>query len=700
MKKELLVNVVLILLVLGLGVVYLAEDPLYLSPAKSGVNSCEQAAEFIESNLDNERGFVSQREFRQGKRSLEACISRQDASIVLDKYLRNVASEELECLVELSADLDGNNAVDIFDLLFLLSNWNSDGPGADIAEPLDVVDIFDLIGLLNEWSREVCQCADGVDNDFDGFIDWPSDLGCDSALDDEELGGGVVGDFVLTASRVSGVAPLSVHFDSIEGKTWGEYSDMDYEWDFEGDGNSDFNGFLAAHVYEEEGEYTARLTVRDQQGAIIDNDFIDISVESADDFYSGQSTACVRQNSNGNFAGCPSGAKQVTAPTGAHIKNEIASNKRVLLRRGDSWDGFHLVSTSDKVNLQIGDFGSASDDKPELTGSADTFGFYESENVSIFNIKFVGAAGNSIFADMAASSENLLFSGLSVQDFGYGFLGPSGGSSLNTLIKDTEIDLIQEYAIFPEFSVNFALLNTNITRASIRANHAFRICNGEKGLLNNVRFENNFGTNLQIRATSAVATRDWLVSDSYFGPAPTGDEALKLQVCAGPINPIHKVHNVVFERNVIEGQLIQNQVGSNLLIRNNLILHGRGVTNSGSGGVRNVKIYNNVQYDDQPPSGSHFVNIGDEVIGVDVRNNIYSANVFLGNWGGNPEIDENNLRESEINFVNSGDPLNGGLALASGSNGIDSGSQVLARDFLRNLRPLGQGIDVGAYEVL
>ncbi len=45
----------------------------------------------------------------------------------------------------------GNGAVDVFDLLELLANWGANGPGADIAEPLDVVDVFDLLDLLSNW---------------------------------------------------------------------------------------------------------------------------------------------------------------------------------------------------------------------------------------------------------------------------------------------------------------------------------------------------------------------------------------------------------------------------------------------------------------------------------------------------------------------------------------------------------------------
>lgn len=50
------------------------------------------------------------------------------------------------------ADCAGDDdTVNVFDLIELLSNWGTSGPGADIAEPTNVVDVFDLIELLASW---------------------------------------------------------------------------------------------------------------------------------------------------------------------------------------------------------------------------------------------------------------------------------------------------------------------------------------------------------------------------------------------------------------------------------------------------------------------------------------------------------------------------------------------------------------------
>lgn len=61
---------------------------------------------------------------------------------------------ELPCpadIIDSGKDNLPDSTVDMFDLMELLMNWNSDGPGAEIAEPIDIVDVFDLVALLDSW---------------------------------------------------------------------------------------------------------------------------------------------------------------------------------------------------------------------------------------------------------------------------------------------------------------------------------------------------------------------------------------------------------------------------------------------------------------------------------------------------------------------------------------------------------------------
>ncbi len=64
------------------------------------------------------------------------------------------------CTADLTDDGTTNlpdGLVNVFDLLELLANWGTNGPGAAIAPPVGVVDIFDLLELLDSWG--VCDAS-------------------------------------------------------------------------------------------------------------------------------------------------------------------------------------------------------------------------------------------------------------------------------------------------------------------------------------------------------------------------------------------------------------------------------------------------------------------------------------------------------------------------------------------------------------
>lgn len=57
------------------------------------------------------------------------------------------------CPADITASDGGppDGQIDVFDLLELLANWNTNGRGANIAPPNDIVDVFDLLELLANW---------------------------------------------------------------------------------------------------------------------------------------------------------------------------------------------------------------------------------------------------------------------------------------------------------------------------------------------------------------------------------------------------------------------------------------------------------------------------------------------------------------------------------------------------------------------
>jgi hypothetical protein len=69
------------------------------------------------------------------------------------------------CLTDIanSSSACPDGVVNVFDLLTLLDNWDTGGPGADISADGNgsgLVDVFDLIALLQGWN-----CHIGIDPD-------------------------------------------------------------------------------------------------------------------------------------------------------------------------------------------------------------------------------------------------------------------------------------------------------------------------------------------------------------------------------------------------------------------------------------------------------------------------------------------------------------------------------------------------------
>jgi len=84
---------------------------------------------------------------------LRFTVSDLTPQSMVEAAIDNVRVELLACdPVGPESDLTGDGAVDVFDLLALLANWGTDGPGAGLAEPDDLVDVFDLLELLADWT--------------------------------------------------------------------------------------------------------------------------------------------------------------------------------------------------------------------------------------------------------------------------------------------------------------------------------------------------------------------------------------------------------------------------------------------------------------------------------------------------------------------------------------------------------------------
>ena len=190
----------------------------------------------------------------------------------------------------------------------------------------------------------------------------------------------------LRASRVSGVAPLSVFFDALNTTASGvarPYHDLEYHFEFGdpeagdwGDSNGDaflsrfskneyLGGPMAAHVYEEAGNYTATITVRDENGNEV-QDTVQITVSDPDAVFSGANTICYSNTSN--FSGCPAGALRKTTSRFSSLAADAQPGMRLLMRRGDSFSGTGVFpATGPGI---VGAFGPTTDLPPEVTNGS------------------------------------------------------------------------------------------------------------------------------------------------------------------------------------------------------------------------------------------------------------------------------------------------------------------------------------------
>jgi hypothetical protein len=162
--------------------------------------------------------------------------------------------------------------------------------------------------------------------------------------------GGSAMNLNLTTNRVTGVAPLSVFFDTAgttSPASTNVFHDIAYCWDF-GDVNA--GGFfltnnktknraygpVAAHVFETPGTYTVTVNARDAQGNVAGRT-VQIVVTNPDTVYT-NTTVCL--SASGDFNGCPSGATQLTGASIGALSSQITSGKRrLLLRRGETFTG-------------------------------------------------------------------------------------------------------------------------------------------------------------------------------------------------------------------------------------------------------------------------------------------------------------------------------------------------------------------------
>ncbi len=559
---------------------------------------------------------------------------------------------------------------------------------------------------------------------------------------------------VITPSRVSGVAPLAVFFDATgttASVTTRPFHELDYTWNF-GDPvagtagrwavsskskNSDKGG-VAAHIFETSGQYTVTLTVKDSQGGLATKQ-VTIDVQNPDTVFSGTNTICFTKTTD--FTGCPAGAQQVTSSNIADLNTHKGSQKRILLRRGDSWVASGNILDLWNINLfHLGAYGTGIN--PDARGiyqnapfidqsspaSAATVAVEKSTDARITDLRIYGAAcatcGGAVGSGTTSQQVlqlRLVTDGFSTPIGNYWNFGLAPQESW-TLV-DSDISNAYIDGVFVG-SNRLMILGTRVR--DVYDSHAVRIWNADRAVIahNDISGASSSrpgGDRHALKLHSEPSnypsspyqhTQYVIIANNLFGTSGPWPAIIAPQDLWKP----EVLTNIIFESNrnyanygtpsskkVDEALRIAAQ---EVTVRNNFFDATGGerdyytvVVEQGAAPIpKGISVYNNLIYRGDASQSITLAYPRDNIDPLKVYNNIIYApltpNIYLKQNSG-PIVESNNFIGNPL-MVN---PLARDFHLQANSPAIDAGLTVpVFDDFEGNARPQGSAYDIGAYE--
>ena len=429
----------------------------------------------------------------------------------------------------------------------------------------------------------------------------------------------------LVASRMSGVAPLSVFFDAsatTSPHTAFPFHEIKYAWSF-GDpaggatwtfgtrpgqiSKNTAHGPIAGHVFETPGVYTVALTAFD--GANTSSKTTTITVTDPNAVFNGTNTICVASGTLpvGGANGCPTGAGVHNLATLPAVTALATGGKRILLKRGDTWSvsGVSYIGNS---NVIFGAYGSGA--TPKILFTTDNYGFAIANNVSnlvFMDLDFDGGVpittiNKRAFAGGTANNNITI-----LRATGTGVADAAMLSGDNLFIVDSNFSNFAggsgNVGIWVADSTRLAIMGTRIFDAS-HIEHNIRTQGASKAVYSNNTIAGPALTKqgLTIRG-NAGWTEQVVVSDNDISGGPAGAGQL-VQFAPQNTASYERIRDVIFERNYVWGDVgtgVGSEVCDRATIRNNIFsLNGA----SGSAHGIDIVFANTVGV---PPSSSHFV---------------------------------------------------------------------------------------------
>lgn len=442
-----------------------------------------------------------------------------------------------------------------------------------------------------------------------------------SAGDGPEPRGGAISVQVV-ASRTSCVAPCAVHFDasgtSIDDPDVEPFTDLEYSWEFGNPGAGLWTlgaahgpknravGPIAAHVYEQPGNYTATVTVR-SPGAAEAATNVAIVVADPQLVFTGAQTVCVAVD-GGNWSGCPAGAGQVvSADASAAWASHGGPGRRVLLRRGDVFAVPGTITAAGSGPGQLGAFGNGA--KPVLEqglGATCLRAGSTTEATSDFSFQhlhcrkpaadaadFSGALTTHPF-NTVLPIDHILFADIDAQSYGSLQGWPLDGALPRDHVRHL---FVYETRDLPphtpgQFIINFPFgrglvwLGVRIDRIAqsncTGTTSAFRTSTIQRAVISQVEFMNTCTGPLRIHSTPSadpdqMRPEKIVVTGSRLGPLNTagasGSNGGPISLDPG-VGPGDQIRDYVFEGNLVLYSANNNNgfdwSGYNFIARNNV----------------------------------------------------------------------------------------------------------------------------------
>lgn len=548
-----------------------------------------------------------------------------------------------------------------------------------------------------------------VMNKQTGLLQYPNG----NAIENNNLG-----DIKIIASRISGVAPLMVHFEA--DSTNEEFHNRDYAWDF-GDINSGnwgtnnkskntAKGAVTAHLFENYGEYTVKVIVKNKNGDM-GTKTVTITVENPDTIYAGDLTTCVNQSGDSDFSEAPIGARRISTDDLSTITQYASQGRRILFKRGSSWTINNLQWPENEGPVTIGAYGTGvNPDKfgifenaPNITVSSGNF-FDTSNKMDwrIMDLNFVDMTKtNSVIGGVFITQRNLIFR---LRTVGFGtaigwshWVDPNGIQMDEMAIVSCDVLKSGAHAAYIG-SERLILLGNNFEDAD--DSHVVRVWQAYKSIISNNMFS---GSSLKTSSgrhalkmhgpsEEQVNSIEWdclrkrteyvVVSDNIFGSSGPWP------VSIGPQDDWkdERLSNIIFERNrycADFGNRSTNSLqldtaflflGRQFTIRNNIVdgsnfgSYFTGITVRAGVVAPNpldIRIYNNTIYKSGNLNGQDWIGITitEGTQSAEIRNNLLvipeynTGSQRLIADGGTDTIQSNNILNGNIVFEDADNSL-------------------------------------------